>query len=262
MKAPVEIVEEDEDLNKQPSSKKAGTKRKTNKTSSANNGASSSRKRRSDDSKPQSAPKTQNKKSKVGSTKNSFDVLVEEVEGLLAAQRTEQVAYAKSKGWSYDPRAAIVTSGVSLHDVCLTGLGLETFDEIVDHIIKHNTYSESDATDNAPPPPLSALEEYSAAVTGEGGLSNLSEAEAAVLGLNRLFQLVPAKYVSELLAASATSPNTKDEVKEFLKTLDIGKLIEAHPHTPYFSDVAVIQTDEEDPRDSESSWCEKFYNHM
>lgn len=261
-------MQEDEDVKKQPSSKKAGTKRKTNKTSSANNGgATTTRKRRSDDSKHQSAPKTQNKKSKVGLAKNSFDVLVEEVESLLAAQRTEQVAYAKSKGWSYDPRAAIVTSGLSLHDVCLTGLGLETFDEIVDHIIKENTYSESeDATDNAPPPPLSALEEYSATITGEDGassaLNHLNEAEAGVFGLNRLFQLVPAKYVSELLAASATNPNTKDEVKEFLKTLDIGKLIEAHPHTPYFSDVAVIQTDEEDPRDSESSWCEKFNNHM
>ena len=111
------------------------------------------------------------------------------------------------------------------------------------------------------------MEDYSASVTAEEdvtrALRNLSEAEVAVLGLNRLFQLVPAKYVSELLAVSATAPTTKDEVKEFLKTLDIGKLIEAHPHAPYFSDVTVIHSsDEEDPLDSESSWCEKFNNHM
>ena len=215
-----------------------------------------------DDSKPQSVPKTQNKKSKVVANKNAFDLLVEEVEGILATLRDEQKAYAQSQSWSYDPRAEIVTSGLSLHEICLTGLGLEVFDEIVDHIVKQNTYFD-DGNNADPPPPLTALENYCVSVTDEiSALRNLSEAEAAVFGLNRLFQLVPAKYVSELLATSATAPNTKEEVKELLKTLDIGKLIEAHPHSPYFSDVTVISTEEEDPRDSESSWCEKFYNHM
>lgn len=191
--------------------------------------------------------------------------LVGTVKAELETLAQAQASSAKEKGWSFDPRAKINVEP-SVYDLCVKGLN--ALDEIVDFHIKKHTYvlaAQEDADGNPIElPPATPLENYTQEVIRESeNYLNMEEEEMQAVGINRLFEVVPASYVVTQLEQSGHANTSKDDVKAFLLDgLDMVKMIQDYPHVPYFSDVKKVQEADEDPRDAESSWCEKFENHM
>jgi hypothetical protein len=195
---------------------------------------------------------------------NAFNLLIKEVSFVLNERRCEQVEFAKKKGWTYDPRAPVEISP-TMQDLCLVGLGKISFDDIVDSLILTfaPTFANADnECDENYGLQLSPFEQYCMTVSQE--LDSKHTTNPWALDFDDTPEAVFSFNHCLHIAAGMTPPSTKGAVEEFLKThLDLNQLVIEYPYIPYFADVTPIESaKEEDPRDEDSDWCDKFTNHM
>lgn len=202
--------------------------------------------------------------SATNATATLVDKLIEKVRKTREAAREAQAKDAKAKGWTFDPRPPVCVEP-SLYDLCGVD-GLNCLDAVVDFHIKKYTYvlKKTEEDDDSELPPPTPLENYCSQVVAEiPGFGNLSDEEVMAFGLNRLFQLVPATYISSKVGASAAEKSIGKDVPTLLMDgLDMEQLLADHPCVPYFSDVTPVDDATEDEKDAEAAWCEKFSNHM
>ena len=199
-------------------------------------------------------------------TNCSLVALVSKLRSAREEKREKQAADAETKGWSYDPRAKVVMEP-TLYDLCVDSLSC--LDEVVDYYVQKYTLVLN-AGDKTKDFTVAENWIYSGATPDDLILEvRMSDEEVMSFGFTRLMQLVPATYICDMFEASeasglVTAPQNKEHITAFLKDgIDMDKLLADHPHIPYFEDVTVIKSEEQDSQDDEdTNWCDKFDNHM